>query len=70
MCAASPRRKARPCRKRAATDDADQPDPAFLLQREDCSEVALVDRGVQLVVQQGTAGLDVRDIEEVLVRAA
>src|SRR6266478_860747 len=51
-------------------DGADQPDPAFVLQGKDGGEVALVDRDVQLVVQQRAAGVDVRDVEEVLVRSA
>src|SRR3989454_189265 len=49
---------------------ADQPDPAFPLQRKHRGEVALVDRDVQLAVHQRAASVDVRDIEEVLVSAA
>jgi hypothetical protein len=49
---------------------ADQPDVPFFLEREDADEVALVDRDVQLAIQERPARLHVGDVEQVLVGAA
>src|SRR5207244_6804328 len=54
---------------RLGANGADQPGAAFSLEREDGGKVALVDGDVQLAVHQRPAGLDVSDVEKVLIGA-